>query len=304
MKYVVALSLLMLFACSVYADVIVQTYASPALDVDAVNTHLIETDAGVIVFDTQRLLPEAERVVRLIGDRPVLAVIVSHGHSDHYGGLPVFAERFPEAPRYAAEQTLRDIVDDPAGFNVKRRQRHGERFPTQPQLTAAAPDRVLTDGETLEIGSEAFEVVVLGPSHAADHAVVYHAASGSLFTGDMVVNGFIPNAFVDLDAMIRQLDEITQRFPDTRTIYPGHGPPGPAEQLLASQRAYLVQIRDLVSAALADGVVNEAEKQHIVFTLETDHPHRLGAAGNDRRTMLGKLINRVAAQQLRPNHQD
>ncbi|MEO1237987.1 MAG: hypothetical protein AAFX76_14480, partial [Planctomycetota bacterium] len=70
MPHVIVLVLFCLFTAAASAGK-VQTYASPALDVDSVNTHLIPTPAGLIVFDAQRLLPEAERVVRLIGDRPV-----------------------------------------------------------------------------------------------------------------------------------------------------------------------------------------------------------------------------------------
>ncbi|MEM8737979.1 MAG: MBL fold metallo-hydrolase [Planctomycetota bacterium] len=303
MPYAIALALLCLFTATASAGE-VQTYASPALDVDSVNTHLIETQAGVIVFDTQRLLPEAERVVRLIGDREVLALVVSHGHSDHYGGLPVFAKRYPDVPRFAAEHTIHDIVEDPAGFNAKRRQRLGERFPTQAQLIAAAPNHTLNDGQNLTLGGETFEVAVLGPGHASDHVVLYRPATGELLTGDMVVNGFIPAAFVDLNAMVAQLDGLAERFPDAKIIYPGHGPAGPAKELLAAQRAYLVQLRDLVSAALADDAVSEAEKEQIIFTLETEHPHRFGAAGNDRRKMLANFIGRVATQLTRESLPD
>lgn len=278
----------------------VQTYASPALgEGGASNTYLITTEAGVMVYDAQRLLPEARRVVDLIGDRPVTDLIVSHAHSDHYGGLPVLAEAFPEAARLAAAETAEHIRDDPSGFNASRHKRHGEAFPTQAALDAAAPTQLIHSDQTLVRGDQAFDMIVLGPSHAEAHLLLYHPASGSLFAGDMVVNGYIPNAFVDLNAMITQIDDLTRRFPNATTIYPGSGPAGPADQLFAEQRAYLVQVRDLVAAALADGHVTDDEKQAIIITLENDHPHRLGAAGNNRRRMLGTLINRVVDQQTR-----
>jgi glyoxylase-like metal-dependent hydrolase (beta-lactamase superfamily II) len=47
------------------------------------------TDTGVVVVDAQRLLSEARKVVaeaRATG-MPLVGVLLTHPHTDHYGGL-------------------------------------------------------------------------------------------------------------------------------------------------------------------------------------------------------------------------
>ncbi len=280
------------------AEVFVSTYASPALgEGGGANTHLIETPDGVVVFDPQRLLPEAERVVEIIGDREVLAVFASHPHTDHYGGLPVFAERFPKAPRLATPETSRAITKDANGFNAARRERHGGDFAARAELTAAKPTRTLEDGATLTFGGEDFDVAVFGPGHAADHAALHHGATGSLFVGDLVVNGYVPGGWVDAEAWLDQLEELRRRFPDAVTLHPGHGPSGAADRLIEAQIACLGRMRDEVAAALEnDARVDADERARIVLDFETAYPQRLGAAGRDRRTTLTAAVDSVAAQ--------
>lgn len=57
---------------------------------DVANMMLIESDSGVIVFDTLTTIEGARAAIELYfehrGRRPVMAVIFSHSHTDHYGG--------------------------------------------------------------------------------------------------------------------------------------------------------------------------------------------------------------------------
>ncbi|MEM7667385.1 MAG: MBL fold metallo-hydrolase [Pseudomonadota bacterium] len=275
----------------------VKTYASPALDVDTINAHLVTTPEGLIIIDAQRLSTDAERLVRLIGDRPVAAIVITHGHTDHYGGLPTLAAAFPDAPIYASATTAGGIREDRRGFNAMRRDRHGARFPTQQELTAAAPTQIVEDGATLLLGGTTFEAIVYGPSEAEDHLVLYQPDTNALFTGDLVNNGVIPVPFENLDAWLEQLDDLERRFPDAVTIYPGHGANGPAPSLIDGNRRYLLDMRDKMLAALdGDGVVTIEEKSTIVTELELSYPHHLGVAGFDRRALLSNVVDRLATQ--------
>ncbi|MGE5653396.1 MAG: MBL fold metallo-hydrolase, partial [Bacillota bacterium] len=59
-----------------------------------VNAGLIQFDDGLIVVDTMHNATEAERIVRYAADElrlPIKAVILTHEHFDHTGGLPAFS---------------------------------------------------------------------------------------------------------------------------------------------------------------------------------------------------------------------
>jgi hypothetical protein len=82
----------------------IHSYLSP-LDGFHVNTQMIEGPTAVVIFDGQLLLPYADEVasyVQTLG-KPVDRIILSHAHTDHWSGLQVLTERFPDARVFALE---------------------------------------------------------------------------------------------------------------------------------------------------------------------------------------------------------
>ena len=61
---------------------------------DLSNTTLVEGDEGVIVFDTLLSVETGAAALALYrkhrGDRPVKAVVITHSHADHFGGIKGF----------------------------------------------------------------------------------------------------------------------------------------------------------------------------------------------------------------------
>ncbi len=57
------------------------------------NTIMIEGDDGIIIFDASTAVEPAEKIMaefRKITDKPVVAVVYSHFHPDHWGGVKAF----------------------------------------------------------------------------------------------------------------------------------------------------------------------------------------------------------------------
>ena len=84
------------------------------------------------------------------------------------------------------------------------------------------PDRVLVDGESIEVDGKAITAVAT-PGHTSNH--LCFAYEGALLTGDHVM-GWSTTVVVppdgDMADYMRSLDKLRQR--DDRIYYPAHGP--------------------------------------------------------------------------------
>ena len=169
-------------------------------------TYLIG-DAEVAVIDPGPDLPEhVDALEKAIGGRRVTAIMCTHTHRDHSPAARPLAERIG-APIIGCAPLALETVG--------------------PRADAAfdgdyAPDRVLADGESLEIDG-ALATAVATPGHTSNH--LCFAYRGALFSGDHVM-GWSTTVVVppdgDMAAYMQSLDKLRQR--DDRIYYPAHGP--------------------------------------------------------------------------------
>ena len=128
---------------SQFGSVKIHSYLSPA-DGLQVNTQMIEGPNAVVVFDGQLLLPYADEVAsyaQTLG-KPVDRIIVSHAHTDHWGGLQVLTERFTDARVFALDGIADQIhARGPARLDALRRT-YGNRAATK----VTVPTETITEG--------------------------------------------------------------------------------------------------------------------------------------------------------------
>jgi glyoxylase-like metal-dependent hydrolase (beta-lactamase superfamily II) len=123
------------------------------------------------------------------------AILVTHGHPDHFPGAAPLAAA-TGAPVYAHPLA---------------------RFPH---------DRTLADGERLEFADAAF-VVLHGPGHAPDHLVFVLDDERTLFTGDIVLGTgtvVVAPPSGEMRTYQRTLHRLRDEYGDAHAIYGGHGP--------------------------------------------------------------------------------
>jgi hydroxyacylglutathione hydrolase len=139
------------------------------------------------------------------------AIVVTHCHWDHLGGIADLAEG-TGAPVHMAEDE-RTLLEDINSF-----------VPPGVHLRSYTPDVLLQGDETLELAGIQFETLRV-PGHSPAH-LAYHA-EGCLFSGDVLFAGSVgrvdlPGA--DWDTLVESIRALADRFPPETIVYPGHGP--------------------------------------------------------------------------------
>src|ERR1700686_555213 len=128
---------------SQFGPVKIHSYLSP-LDGFHVNTQMIEGPTAVVIFDGQLLLPYADEVasyVQTIG-KPIGRIILSHAHTDHWGGLQALTERFPDVRVFALDGIADQVrARGPARLDGLRRT-YGDKVATK----VTVPTETITEG--------------------------------------------------------------------------------------------------------------------------------------------------------------
>lgn len=275
----------------------VVTWSSPAPD--AINMHIVRAPEGLILFDALRRsdqVDEALALVRSLG-APVRAIVLTHAHTDHYGGVPFWREHFPGVPIYASEAIRDEIRDDVVPDNARRRAMFGSRYPTQEELNRHLPTHLVRDGVPFTVAGLRITPLLMGPSESAAAVIYLLPDRRTAIVGDLVNVLTVAAPTLSLARWLEQLDRIARETRADTILHVGHGPSGPARPLIAEQRGYLQLLDRLVSEAAADGQgVDEEETERIVRAIRTAYPHYRGAAALPPDALIRESIGWVAQQ--------
>lgn len=165
---------------------------------------------------------EAGRLIEVIGDTPVSAIVTTHRHWDHWQAL--------EEVRAATGAAIVAHPDDAGELPVK------------------ATDLV-RNGDTVPVGATSISVVHLRGHTPGSIALCYDAggelAGGPhLFTGDSLFPGGPGNTEGDPGRFSQLMDDLAERvfaaLPDGTWVYPGHG----KDTTLGAERPHLPEWRE------------------------------------------------------------
>ncbi|MEV0173627.1 MBL fold metallo-hydrolase [Streptomyces sp. NPDC050803] len=270
-------------------------YASP--NPGSVNTYWIEAPEGLVLVDTLRTPADARTAIERIRKtgEPVVAILLTHSHPDHVGGAGAFHKAFPDAPIHASRATDKAMREDRRGFYPLARSAN-PRFPAE--LTYA--DRTFDDGASVRVGGLRFETAQFAEGESDTATVYYRPDTADLFSGDLATRDVTP-ALIEGNTCgwLRVLTRLGGRFPEARTLYPGHGAPGPARALIDDQRRYLQRFRGLVRPAVAPDspggdTVTSGEQKSITAAMERAYPGHPPVA--DLPTIVEENIKAVARE--------
>ena len=142
-----------------------------------------------MIFDTGLGHVPLRKSVSLLVDRPIVCV-GSHTHFDHVGAHHEFSDRCI----HCAEAEI--LVDPRNEWTLAHLYANEDMFDGKPlgwdtasyQVKAAPANRLLDDGDVIDLGDRAFEVIHT-PGHSPGGIALWEKKTGILLSGDIVYDG-------------------------------------------------------------------------------------------------------------------
>ena len=149
----------------------------------------------------------------------IVAVLCTHGHSDHIAGNAAMKDRWPAAPLVIGAGDAYKLTDPQANLSAG----YGV------DLISPEADRTVVEGEVLDYANLELEVLET-PGHSAGHVVfvarklnpIQVLGGDVLFAGGIGRTDFPDGSFADLKQSIQEKLFI---LPEDTIVLPGHGPP-------------------------------------------------------------------------------
>jgi glyoxylase-like metal-dependent hydrolase (beta-lactamase superfamily II) len=169
---------------------------------------------------------EPKRLLELIGDAGLTAVVTTHQHWDHH-------------------RALRDVVLA-TGATTMAGAPDTEAITEQTGVDISRP---VVQGDQIAVGNCTLSVIAIAGHTPGSIALVYddRASDGGmvhLFTGDSLFPGGVGNTFGSAEAFAQLIDEVETKvfgtLPDNTWFYPGHG----GDSTLGAERASLPEWRE------------------------------------------------------------
>lgn len=250
---------------------LVHSYRSGAAGIYS-NAYVVELEKGVVVIDATLTVSSAKEIRSMIDDigKPVYAILITHGHPDHYNGL-VEITRGVTVPIYSTQGVLDVIKQYDQEKEKQWRPMFGDEWPAK----RVFPDRLVKNGSEVKFEETSFTVfdIGAGESHSDSYWIMKDGRTTQAFIGDIVlhkVHAYLSDGHPS--DWLRHLSELKTVLKDVSILYPGHGLPGGLE-MLDWQKKYIDVYLENLKPLSADKKITEEDKAALTKAMQKFLPN-------------------------------
>lgn len=219
---------------------------------------------GVIVIDSGASLQIGEMAIRrlkTVTDKPVIAIINSHYHGDHWLGNHAFVNAFgKDLPIYAHPECIKQI----AGVEGSTWRSLMERWTNQASAgtQVVVPNKPVNHGTELRFGDLTLRMHHYGRAHTPCDISVEIAEERVCYVGDVAMDGRIANMDDGSYPGTFKYYDGLEKISPTPLWVPGHGQPGP--DVLKRNRELFEGIYSQCEKAVKENVPLETAKGYVL----------------------------------------
>ncbi len=281
-----------------------------AVGYDLANSIMIEGDDGIIIVDTLSTYEEAKKVIaefRKITDKPVKAIIYTHGHLDHVHGTTAFLEEGEDVEIYAHESHLDFYINENSILGPIASIRSGYAagaflpdegpdaknlgiFPPMTPGTIAyvAPTQTFSDELEVEIAGVKLKMVFVA-GESSDQIYIWLPEKEVLLIGDNIY-AIVPNIYTLRGAVYRDpmnyVNALDKMIPlDAEYLVASHVKPVTGKEsikdILVSTRDAAQYIYDQTIRGMNQGYTADELSRMIQLPEELDNHPWLTKTRND-----------------------
>lgn len=215
------------------------------------NPAIIEGKNSLIMIDPggnynvgKKILAEVEKISK----KPIVAIIDTHKHGDHWFANKAMAEKYPDVKIYALEKMIEVSKAGEAEKWYGILERLSKNLKGTKEFEF--PTISIKNGDKLVIDDQTFYIHSPKRAHTDTDVLIVHAESKTLFLGDNLMKNRLGGFDESSSIMgnIKLLEEI-KAAPELNLYVPGHGPSGKMNETIDPFLTYMETI--IVGAQVA-----------------------------------------------------